>query len=179
MGLTWCGPLPKETSSLRWDRSPRRCLRQPARAIIRPRYQLDKMLAEANAATAGPRRTGRRDDQEAANPTAARAVAQKQTTATMDSRSAAYVLRQGRVSGRRSAASTNSGLPRWGIPYRPAVLDLDDVFGRRVPASWRSGCGMGETTALIAAAHPAERLPRHRSAYPRGRQLARKSPRAN
>jgi tRNA (guanine-N7-)-methyltransferase len=45
-------------------------------------------------------------------------------------------------------------MPRWGIPYRPGPLDLDAVFGRHAPRILEIGCGMGETTASIAAAHP-------------------------
>ena len=88
---------------------------------------------------------------ESANPTAARASAEADTGDHGHIRS--YVLRQGRVSEAQRRFH-ESGLPRWGIPYRPAVLDLDDVFGRRVPRILEIGCGMGETTALIAAAHP-------------------------
>lgn len=45
-------------------------------------------------------------------------------------------------------------MPRWGIPYAAAPLDLDRVFGRTAPRILEIGFGMGETTALIAAAHP-------------------------
>ena len=48
-------------------------------------------------------------------------------------------------------------MPRWGIPYQAQLLDLDAVFGRAVlsaPRILEIGCGMGETTAAIAAAHP-------------------------
>ena len=64
-----------------------------------------------------------------------------------------FVLRQGRVSEAQRRFH-ESGLPRWGIPYRAEALDLDAVFGRRAPRILEIGCGMGETTALIAAAHP-------------------------
>jgi len=41
-----------------------------------------------------------------------------------------------------------------GIAYRSAVLDLDAAFGRQAPKILEIGCGMGETTAVIAAEHP-------------------------
>ncbi|MDO8933974.1 MAG: tRNA (guanosine(46)-N7)-methyltransferase TrmB [Rhodocyclaceae bacterium] len=63
-----------------------------------------------------------------------------------------FVLRQGRVSNAQ-ARYLEEGMPRWGIPYRAALLDLDAAFGRRAPRILEIGCGMGETTATIAAAH--------------------------
>jgi tRNA (guanine-N7-)-methyltransferase len=45
-------------------------------------------------------------------------------------------------------------LPKIGIPYRPERIDLDAIFGRQAPKILEIGCGMGETTAKIAAAHP-------------------------
>nr|AMK59234.1 tRNA (guanine-N(7)-)-methyltransferase [uncultured bacterium UPO46] len=67
-----------------------------------------------------------------------------------------FVLRQGRVSPAQQRFY-EEGMPRWGIPYRPAPLDLAAVFDRAVspaPTFLEIGCGMGETTAAIAAAHP-------------------------
>jgi len=64
-----------------------------------------------------------------------------------------YVLRQGRVS-HAQARSVETLMPRFGIPYRPALLDLAAVFGRRAPCVLEIGFGMGETTAAIAVAHP-------------------------
>ena len=64
-----------------------------------------------------------------------------------------FVLRAGRVSNAQ-ARHLEQGLPQWGIPYRAATLDLDAVFGRPAPKILEIGCGMGETTAAIAAAHP-------------------------
>lgn len=64
-----------------------------------------------------------------------------------------FVLRQGRVSNAQ-ARYLETGLPRWGIPYRAALLDFDATYGRRAPRILEIGCGMGETTAVIAAAHP-------------------------
>ena len=64
-----------------------------------------------------------------------------------------YVLRQGRVTGAQRRARETL-LPRFGIPYLPAPLDLDGVFGRVAPRILEIGFGMGETTARIAAQHP-------------------------
>ena len=46
-------------------------------------------------------------------------------------------------------------LPRLGVPYARAPLDLDGLFGRAAPKILEIGSGMGETTARIAAANPA------------------------
>ena len=64
-----------------------------------------------------------------------------------------FVLRQGRVSAAQ-ARYHEEGMPRWGLPYQAAPLDLDAVFGRRTHRILEIGCGMGETTALIAGQHP-------------------------
>ncbi|MBW7901309.1 MAG: tRNA (guanosine(46)-N7)-methyltransferase TrmB [Rhodocyclaceae bacterium] len=64
-----------------------------------------------------------------------------------------YVLRQGRVSNAQQRHYEEM-MPRIGIPYAPAPLDLDAAFGRSAPKFLEIGCGMGETTAAIAAAHP-------------------------
>jgi len=45
-------------------------------------------------------------------------------------------------------------LPRFGMPYSRAPVDLDRVFGRAAPKILEIGTGMGETSARIAAAHP-------------------------
>jgi len=64
-----------------------------------------------------------------------------------------FVLRQGRVSNAQQRYF-DEGMPRFGIPYAVAPLDLNAVFGRAAPQFLEIGCGMGETTAHIAAAHP-------------------------
>lgn len=64
-----------------------------------------------------------------------------------------YVLRQGRVSSAQRRAH-DTLLPRYGIPYSSRVLDLDSMFGRSAPRVLEIGFGMGETTAVIAAAQP-------------------------
>lgn len=63
------------------------------------------------------------------------------------------MLRQGRVSNAQ-ARHLESGLPRWGVAYRPDLLDLNALFGRPAPKILEIGFGMGETTAAIAAARP-------------------------
>lgn len=64
-----------------------------------------------------------------------------------------YVLRQGRVSNAQRRAH-DTLLPRYGIPYGEVPVDFDTVFARHAPRILEIGCGMGETTVAIAAAHP-------------------------
>jgi tRNA (guanine-N7-)-methyltransferase len=64
-----------------------------------------------------------------------------------------FVLRQGRMSVAQQRHLEET-LPKIGIPYRLAPLDLDAAFGRRAPKIVEIGFGMGETTAKIAAALP-------------------------
>lgn len=64
-----------------------------------------------------------------------------------------FVLRQGRVSNAQQRYYDDM-MPKIGIAYAAAPLDLDAAFGRAAPKILEIGCGMGETTAAIAAAHP-------------------------
>ncbi|ATE61911.1 tRNA (guanosine(46)-N7)-methyltransferase TrmB [Thauera sinica] len=64
-----------------------------------------------------------------------------------------FVLRQGRMSEAQQR-HLDDVLPKVGIPYRMALLDLDAAFGRPAPKILEIGFGMGETTAKIAAAMP-------------------------
>jgi tRNA (guanine-N7-)-methyltransferase len=64
-----------------------------------------------------------------------------------------YVLRQGRLSPAQARALDELG-PRYAIPFARAPLDFARTFGRRSEIVLEIGCGMGETTAAIAAAHP-------------------------
>lgn len=64
-----------------------------------------------------------------------------------------YVLRQGRVSSAQQRAY-DSLLPKYGIPYSAARLDLERAFGRSAPKLLEIGFGMGEATARIAKQHP-------------------------
>jgi tRNA (guanine-N7-)-methyltransferase len=73
------------------------------------------------------------------------------TTARRPIRS--YVLRQGRVTDAQRRAR-ESLLPRFGIPFARAPLDLDRAFGRAAPQILEIGFGMGDTTADIAGRHP-------------------------
>jgi tRNA (guanine-N7-)-methyltransferase len=65
-----------------------------------------------------------------------------------------YVLRQGRTTAAQARAHREL-LPVWGIPFQPEPIDLERAFGRAAPKVLEIGFGMGETTARIAAAHPA------------------------
>lgn len=65
-----------------------------------------------------------------------------------------YVLRQGRGTDAQRRATAEL-LPRFGIAYSRAQLDLDRVFGRAAPKILEIGFGMGETTARIAASQSA------------------------
>jgi tRNA (guanine-N7-)-methyltransferase len=64
-----------------------------------------------------------------------------------------FVLRQGRVSNAQERYLADA-MPRIGIAYQPAPLDLTAAFGRQAPVIFEIGFGMGETTAAIAGAHP-------------------------
>ena len=64
-----------------------------------------------------------------------------------------FVLRQGRISNAQRRAHADF-LPVYGVPFSPAALDLDRVFGRAAPRILEIGFGMGETTAAIAQQHP-------------------------
>ena len=64
-----------------------------------------------------------------------------------------YVLRQGRMSPAQQRAC-DALLPRFGVGFADAPLDLAQTFGRAAPVILEIGFGMGETTAAIAAAHP-------------------------
>ena len=46
-------------------------------------------------------------------------------------------------------------MPQYGVPYATEPVDLDRIFGRSAPRVLEIGFGMGDTTAEIAAAHPA------------------------
>ncbi len=66
-----------------------------------------------------------------------------------------FVLRQGRFSPAQQRAY-ESLLPRFGIAFATAALDLTRVFGRTSPKILEIGFGMGETTAAIAKARPGD-----------------------
>jgi len=64
-----------------------------------------------------------------------------------------YVLRQGHMSPAQKRYLDGT-MPKIGILYALASLDLAAAFGRDAPKILEIGFGMGETTATIAAAHP-------------------------
>jgi len=64
-----------------------------------------------------------------------------------------FVLRQGRMSPAQTQALAKL-LPVYGIEYREAPLDFANAVGRAAPTILEIGCGMGETTARIAAGMP-------------------------
>jgi tRNA (guanine-N7-)-methyltransferase len=64
-----------------------------------------------------------------------------------------YVLRQGRLSPAQARALAELA-PRYAIPFARTPLDFARTFGRRADVVLEIGCGMGETTAAIAASHP-------------------------
>src|SRR5215831_6130471 len=64
-----------------------------------------------------------------------------------------FALRQGRFSPAQRRAHEEL-LPRFGIPYAAATVELSAIFGRKAPVILEIGSGMGETTAEIAQATP-------------------------
>ena len=64
-----------------------------------------------------------------------------------------FVMRGGHITEAQRAHRERL-LPKWGIAYRPETLDLQEVFQRAGPVILEIGFGMGETTAVIASAHP-------------------------
>lgn len=67
-----------------------------------------------------------------------------------------YVHRKGHFSeGQKRAYETL--MPQFGLAYAPKLMTVDnwaDVFGNDHPVVLEIGCGMGETTAKIAAQNP-------------------------
>jgi tRNA (guanine-N7-)-methyltransferase len=64
-----------------------------------------------------------------------------------------YVLRTGRIT-RAQKRALEELLPRFGIPYTNAILDLDAVFGRHAPRALEIGFGSGDTLVELAARRP-------------------------
>ena len=64
-----------------------------------------------------------------------------------------FVLRQGHLSPAQQRA-IDEGMPKWGIEYQAAPLDLQQAFGRAAPKILEIGFGMGGATAEIAAGNP-------------------------
>jgi tRNA (guanine-N7-)-methyltransferase len=64
-----------------------------------------------------------------------------------------YVLRAGRITPAQKRA-LDELLPRFGIPYSPAAIDFDRVFGRTAPRVLEIGFGNGDTLVELAAESP-------------------------
>ncbi|MEX1994336.1 MAG: tRNA (guanosine(46)-N7)-methyltransferase TrmB [Steroidobacteraceae bacterium] len=64
-----------------------------------------------------------------------------------------YVLRAGRIT-RAQRRALDELLPRWGLPFASAALDLDGVFGRPAPRVLEIGFGDGATLVELAAQSP-------------------------
>ena len=64
-----------------------------------------------------------------------------------------YVLRRGHISHAQQHALEEI-FPRYELVYKTEPLDAAALFGRAAPLVLEIGCGMGETAAAIAAAHP-------------------------
>jgi len=64
-----------------------------------------------------------------------------------------FALRQGRFSPAQRRAHEEL-LPRFGIAFAAAPLELAAAFGRKAPVILEIGSGMGETTSEIAQATP-------------------------
>ena len=57
-----------------------------------------------------------------------------------------FVLRQGRMSDAQHRF-LDEMMPKVGVVYRPAPIDLNAVFGRQAPHVVEIGFGMGQSTA--------------------------------
>ncbi|UUX95039.1 tRNA (guanosine(46)-N7)-methyltransferase TrmB [Aquabacterium sp. J223] len=64
-----------------------------------------------------------------------------------------FVLRAGRMGSGQERALAELG-PRFVVPFQPAPVDWDAVFGRSAPRVLEIGFGMGDATARIAASRP-------------------------
>lgn len=64
-----------------------------------------------------------------------------------------FVLRAGRIT-RAQKRALEELLPRYGIPYSDAPLDLDALFGRRAPRVLEIGFGNGDTLVELASKSP-------------------------
>ncbi len=64
-----------------------------------------------------------------------------------------YVLRAGRIT-RAQKRALDDLLPRLGIPYAAAPLELERVFGRQAPRVMEIGFGNGDTLVTLASKSP-------------------------
>jgi tRNA (guanine-N7-)-methyltransferase len=68
-----------------------------------------------------------------------------------------YVVRGGRV-GPGQQRALDELAPRFVLPFKPEILDLPAAFGRAAPVLLEIGFGMGDATAQVAMASPAQNL---------------------
>lgn len=64
-----------------------------------------------------------------------------------------FVRREGRLTKGQQRA-LDELFPRYGVPFSPALLDLDDLFGRTAPRILEIGFGNGGALAQLAQQHP-------------------------
>ncbi len=64
-----------------------------------------------------------------------------------------FVIRQGRMT-RGQQRAYDLLWPRFGVPYTPAPLDLNELFGNDNPVWVEIGFGMGQSLAQMAEAQP-------------------------
>ena len=64
-----------------------------------------------------------------------------------------FTLRRGHISQAQKRALEEL-LPRYAVEYEQKLINPTELFGREAPWVLEIGCGMGETTALIAQMHP-------------------------
>lgn len=64
-----------------------------------------------------------------------------------------FGTRRGHLSPKQRQTSERLA-PVFGVSYQSAALNLSELFGNKHPVTLEIGCGMGETTAAIAAANP-------------------------
>lgn len=66
-----------------------------------------------------------------------------------------FVHRRSHITARQQQALEQLA-PRWTLPYKTSILNLERAFGRPAPTILEIGFGMGETTTSIALARPDE-----------------------
>ncbi|MDZ7804855.1 tRNA (guanosine(46)-N7)-methyltransferase TrmB [Thiohalophilus sp.] len=64
-----------------------------------------------------------------------------------------FVRREGRLTKGQQRA-LDELFPRYGVPFTPQLLDLDELFGRRAPRILEIGFGNGGALAQLAQGHP-------------------------
>ncbi|MDL2059010.1 tRNA (guanosine(46)-N7)-methyltransferase TrmB [Mesosutterella sp. AGMB02718] len=64
-----------------------------------------------------------------------------------------FSMRRGHISNAQRR-SLDELFPLYEVAYEERPADFETIFGRKAPLVFEIGCGMGETTAAIAQAHP-------------------------